>query len=210
MSETSTVKQNHRPPCVYVWVQDTAQHIMKHFEETSRRRRRRLSHDSLDAGDVMAIRYTIPENLLRKMLNFFIMKLIWRFIIALGPMSNAMLARQSIQAGTAKLDPSASLWEEDDVRMPQLGGFKHVFGDRSDCLSVVTATKVAGLHDGCLGGWTRFCQGECSCLRVVHWRGQCANLHPETLKDSEREIWSFNFRTSLELYGSLRPFQKKK
>ena len=83
---------------------------MKHFEETSRRRRRILSHDSLDAGDAMAIRYIIPENLLRKMsLKFFIMKLIWRFIIALGPMSNAMLARQSIQAGTAKLDPSASL-----------------------------------------------------------------------------------------------------
>lgn len=71
MSETSTVKQNHRLPCVYVWVQDTAQHIMKHFEETSRRRRRKLSHDSLDAGDEMAIRCTTRKLAAKDVVEFF-------------------------------------------------------------------------------------------------------------------------------------------
>ncbi len=131
------------------------------------------------------------------MVDILIMKLIWRFIVALGPMSSAMLARQS-RLGQQNLIPQQVFEKKMTCGCHSLEASNNFFWIQMWVwkMWIVTATKVAGLHDGRLGGWTRFCQGECSC-HVLFWGGvahrrgrQCANLedHPETLKNSEGNL----------------------
>ena len=105
-------------------------------------------HGSLDAGDAMAIRYTTRYNKIccercgwhfDNEADLEIHRCTWTYV--------KCHVGSAIQAGTAKLNPSASLWEEDDVRMPQLGGFKQFFLDTD-----VSVKNVNSYSDQ--GGWS--------------------------------------------------------